>query len=95
MGPLRIPSYRRITLGTDLVWLDIRDFGVNHVICSRRMSWTGHLARIGEKRNVYKVLVGNPEGKIPLGRPRHRWEDRIKIDLRVLGWCGRDWINLA
>jgi hypothetical protein len=51
-------------------------------IKSRRMRWVGHVARIGEEREVYKVLVGKPEGRIPLGRPRHRWENGISMDLR-------------
>jgi hypothetical protein len=50
---------------------------------------------IGEKRTAYRILVGNPEGKIPLGRPRRRWVDDIKIDLREIGWDGMDWIDLA
>jgi hypothetical protein len=50
-------------------------------IKSRRMRWAGHVARMGEGRNVYRVLVGKPEGKRPLGRPRRRWEDGIKMDL--------------
>jgi hypothetical protein len=55
-------------------------------IKSRRMRWAGHVARKGEGRNVYKVLVGKPEGRRPLGRPRRRWEDGIKMDLREIGW---------
>jgi hypothetical protein len=51
---------------------------------SRRMRWAGHVARMGEERNVYKVLVGKPEGKRPLGRPRRRWEDWIRMDLREM-----------
>jgi hypothetical protein len=51
------------------------------IIKSRRMRWAGHVARMGEKRNVYRLLVGNPEGKRPLGRPRRRWTDNIKMDL--------------
>ena len=51
------------------------------VIKSRRMRWAGHVARMGERRGVYRVLVGKPEGKRPLGRPRHRWENNIKMDL--------------
>jgi hypothetical protein len=47
------------------------------------------------KRNAYRILVGNPEGKRPLGRPRHRWVDNIKIDFREIGWDGIDWIDLA
>ena len=54
-----------------------------------------HVARIGEVRGVYRVLVGKPEGKSPLGRPRRRWEDNIKIDLQELGCGGMDWIELA
>ncbi|KAJ4431211.1 hypothetical protein ANN_19808 [Periplaneta americana] len=64
-------------------------------IKSRRLRWAGHVARIGEYRNAYRVLVGRPEGKIPLGRPRSRWENNIKMDLREVGYDGRDWINLA
>jgi len=52
------------------------------VIKSRRMRWAGHVARMGERRGVYRVLVGKPEGKRPLGRPRRRWEDNIKMDLQ-------------
>jgi hypothetical protein len=50
---------------------------------------------MGEKRKVYRILVGKPEGKRPLGRPRHRWVDIIKMDFRELGWCGVDRIDLA
>jgi hypothetical protein len=60
---------------------------------SRRMRWAGHVARMGEERKVYKVLVGKPEGKRPLGRPRRRWEDGIRMDLREIGlgvWIGLD-----
>jgi len=59
------------------------------------MRWAGHVARIGEGRGVYRVLVVKPEGKKPLGRPRRRWEDNIKMDLQEV-WCGgMDWIELA
>jgi hypothetical protein len=51
------------------------------IIKSRRMRWAGHVARMGEKRNVYRLLVGEPEGKIPLGRPRRKWMDNIKMDI--------------
>jgi hypothetical protein len=57
-------------------------------IKSRRMRWAGHVARMGEERNVYKVLMGKPEGKRPLGRPRRRWED--EMDLREIGWGSVD-----
>jgi hypothetical protein len=65
------------------------------VIKSRRMRWAGHVARMGEGRGVYRVLVGRPEGKTPLGRPRRRWEDKIKMDLRVTGIDGTNWIQLV
>jgi hypothetical protein len=65
-------------------------------IKSRRMRWVGHVACMGEGRNVYRVLVGKPEGKRPLGRPRRRWEDGIKMDLEEIGWGGGvEWIHLA
>jgi hypothetical protein len=62
---------------------------------SRRMRWAGHVARMGEEKKVYKVLVGKPEGKRPLERPRHRWEDEVRMDLREIGLGGVDWIRLA
>jgi hypothetical protein len=65
------------------------------IIESRRMRWAGHVARMGEKSNVYRLLVGKPEGKRPLGRPRRRWMDNIKIDLLVTGLNVVDWIGLA
>jgi hypothetical protein len=64
------------------------------VIKSRKMRWAGHVARMGEKRGAYRILVGRPEGRQPLGRPRRRWEDNIKMDLQEVGW-GMDWIVLA
>jgi hypothetical protein len=65
------------------------------IIKSRRMMWAGHVARMGEKRNAYRLLVGKPEGKRPLGRPRRRWLDNIKMDLLETGWSSVDWIGLA
>jgi hypothetical protein len=65
------------------------------IIKSRRMRLAGHVARMGETRNAYRILVGKPEGKRPLGRPRRRWVDNIKMDLREIGWNGMDWIELA
>ena len=61
----------------------------------RRMRWAGHVARMGEWRGVYRVLVGNPERKRPLGRRRRRWEDHIKNDLQEVECVGMDWIELA
>ena len=65
------------------------------VIKSRRMRRAGHVARMGKRRGVYMVMVEKPEGKRPLGRPRHRWEDNIKMDLQGVGCGGMDWIELA
>jgi hypothetical protein len=65
------------------------------VIKSRRMRWAGHVARMGERRGVYRVLMGKPEGKRPLWRPMRRWEDNIKMDLQEVGCWGMDWIELA
>jgi hypothetical protein len=65
------------------------------IIKSRRMRWEGHVARMGEKRNVYRLLVGRPEGKRPLGRPRRRWIYNIKMDRLEIELSGVDWIGLA
>jgi hypothetical protein len=59
------------------------------------MRWAEHVARKGEERNVHRVLMGEPEGKRPLGRPRRRWEDRVRMDLREIGWGSVDWTQLA
>jgi hypothetical protein len=64
-------------------------------IKSRRVWWAGHVARIREERKVYRVLVGKPEGKRPLGRPRRRWDDGIRMDVREIGWGSVEWIQLA
>jgi hypothetical protein len=63
------------------------------VIKSRRMRWVGHVARMGEGRGIYRILVGRPEGKRPLGRPRRRWEDNIKMDHRERRIDGANWIR--
>jgi len=65
------------------------------VIKSRRMRWAGHLARMREERGVYRILVGKPEGKRPLERPRRRWVDNIRTDLQEVGCGYMDWIGLA
>jgi hypothetical protein len=65
------------------------------IIKSRSMRWAGHVARMGEKRNTYRLLVGKPEGKIPLVIPRRRWVDNIRMDLEEVGWGDVDWIGLA
>jgi hypothetical protein len=59
------------------------------------MRWTGHVERIVAKRNTYRILVGKPEEKRPLGKRRHSWVDNIKINLREIGWNGMDWFDLA
>ena len=65
------------------------------VIKSRRMRWAGHVARMGEERMAYRVLVGKPEGRRPLGRPRRRWVDNITTDLQEVGCGFMDWIGLT
>ena len=65
------------------------------VVKSRRMRWAGHVARMGERRGAHRVLVGKPEGKRPLGRPRRRWEDNIKMDLQEVGGACGDWMELV
>ena len=85
-------------------WRKLHNEELNVLYCSlnivrvtklRRMRWAGYVARMGEGRGVYRVLVGKPDGKRPLGRPRHRWEDNIKMDLQEVGCGGMDWISLA
>jgi len=73
---------------------DLYSSPIIQVIKSRRMRWKGHVARIGERRSAYRVLVGKPEGKRPLQRPRFRWEDNIKMDFQEVG-RGMDLIDLA
>jgi hypothetical protein len=69
--------------------------GTIRIIKSRRMRWAGHVARMGEKRNAYRLLLGKSEGKRPLGRPRHRCVDNIRMDLGEVGWGDVDWIGLS
>jgi hypothetical protein len=85
-------------------WRKLHNEELNDMYCSpnmvwvikpRRMRWAVHVTRMGERRGVYRVLVGKPVGKRPLGRPRHRWEDNIKMDLQEVGCGGMDWIELA
>jgi len=59
------------------------------------MRWAGHMARMVERRGLYSVLVGKPEGRRPPGRPRRRWEDNIKIDLQEVGYASMNWIDLG
>ena len=83
-------------------WRKLNKEELNYLYCnivrlikSRRVRWSGRVARVGERRGVYRGLVGKPEGKRPLGRPRRRWEDNIKLDLHNVGCGGMDWIDLA
>jgi hypothetical protein len=62
---------------------------------SKTMKWAGHVTRMGEEMNAYRILVGKPEGQRPLARPTRKWEDNIRIDPREIGWSGMDWIDLA
>jgi hypothetical protein len=78
---------------------ELRDFysspSIIRIIKSTRMRWAGHVARMGEKRNAYRLLVVKSKEKRPLGRPRRRWVDNIRIDLGEVGWGDVDWIVLA
>jgi hypothetical protein len=65
------------------------------IIKASRMRWAGHVTRVGEKRNAYRLLVGKPEGRRPLGRPRRRWLDNKRMDLVEVGWGDVDWIGLT
>jgi hypothetical protein len=69
--------------------------GIIRAIKARRMRWAGHVAHMWEMRGAYNILVGRPEGRRPLGRPRRRWEDNIKTDLREIGFGDVDWIHFA
>jgi len=85
-------------------WIKLHNEVLNDLYCSpnisrvikwRRMRWAVHVARMGEERGVYRVLVGKPEGKSTLGRPRRRWVDNIRMDLQEVGCGYMDWIGLA
>ena len=85
-------------------WRRLHNEELNDLYCSpnivrvikwRRMRWAGHVARMGEERGVYRVLVGKQEGKRPLGRPRRRWVDNIRMDLEEVRCAYLDWIHLA
>jgi hypothetical protein len=85
--------------GSDQIQAELIQAGgemlLSEILKSRRMRWAGHVARMGEKRNVYRLLVGKPERKRPLGRPRRRWVDNIRMDLGEVGWGDVDLIDLA
>jgi hypothetical protein len=94
-GPKREEDGSRRKLHNDELHDLYSSPNIVRVIKSRRMRWVGHVARMGEGRGVYRVLVGRPEGKRPLGRPRRRWEHNIKLDLREIGIDGANWIQLT
>jgi hypothetical protein len=94
-GPKREGDRSWRTLHNDELHSLYSSPNIVRVIKSRRMRWAGHVARTGEGRGVYRVLIGRPEGKTPLRRPRRRWEDNIKMDLREIGIDGANWIQLA
>jgi hypothetical protein len=94
-GPKREEDGSRRKLHNDEVHNLYSSLNIVRVIKSRRMRWAGHVARMGQGRGVYRLLVGRPEGKRPLERPRRRWEDNIKMDLREIGINGANWIQLA
>jgi hypothetical protein len=85
------PKRDRVTGG----WRKLHNEELHNLYSSRRMRWAGHVARMGEKRNLYRLFVGKPEGKRPLGRPRRRWIDNIKKDLLEIRVTVVDWIGLA
>jgi hypothetical protein len=98
----RISALKRDYVTGDSRKLHIEEFhnlyssaNVIRMMKTKRMRWRGHVARMGEKKNACRILVGQPEGKRALGRPKRRWVDNIKIDLREIGWGGVDWIDLA
>jgi hypothetical protein len=76
-------------------WRKLHNEELHNLYSSRKMRWAGHVARMGEKRNVYRLLVGKPRGRRPLGRPRRRWIDDIKMDLLEIGLNVVNWIGLA
>jgi hypothetical protein len=86
------PKWRKTDHGENFIM-------INFIACilylTMRMRWAGHVACMREGKGVYRVLGGRPERKRPLGRPRHRWEDNIKMDLREIGIDGANWIQLA
>jgi hypothetical protein len=94
-GPKREEDGSWIKLHNDELHSLYSSPNIVRVIKSRRMRWAGHVARMGKVRGVYRVLVGRSEGKRPMGRPRRRWEDNIKMGIREIGIDGANWIQLA
>jgi hypothetical protein len=94
-GPKREEDGSQRKLHNDELHSLYSSHNIVRVIKARSMRWAGHVARMEEGRGVYRVLVGRPEGRRPLGRPRRRWEDNIKMDLSEIGFDGANWIRLA
>jgi hypothetical protein len=94
-GPKRVEDGSWRKLHNDELHSLYSSPNIVRVIKSRSMRCAGHVAGMGEGRSVYRVLVGRTEGKRPLGRPRRRWENNIKMDLREIGIDGANWIGLA
>jgi hypothetical protein len=93
---IRLLNVSHVSIGT---LGEVKIFSQCHVeiriIKSRKMRWAEHVARMGEKRNAHRLLVGKPEGKRPLERPRRRWVDNIRMDVGKVEWGDVDWIGLA
>jgi hypothetical protein len=94
-GPKREEDGSWIKLHNDEIHNLYSLLNIVMMIKSRKLRWAGHMARMEEGRGVYRILVGRPEGKRPLGRPRYRWENNIKMDLREMGIDVENWIRLA
>jgi hypothetical protein len=98
-GCMKLKKYNIYKVNLKLHNEELRDLysspSIIRIIKLRRMRWAGHLARMGEKRTAYRLLVGKSEEKRPLGRPRCRWVDNIRIDLGEVGWGDVDCIGLA
>jgi hypothetical protein len=95
LHPKQTPVHILLLLNKYTVYDLYSSPSIIRIIKSRRMRWAGHVARVGEKRNLYRLLVGKPEGKRPLERPRRRWIDNIKMELLEIGLNVVDWIRLA
>jgi hypothetical protein len=94
-GPKRPKKYLENILIKNSIHNLYSSPNIIRLVKSMKMRWAGHVARMGETRNACRILVGKPEGNRPLGRSRRRWVDNIKMDLREIGWDGRDLIVLA